>query len=56
MITVFQSQAVFTFLMSSDVLFCPTNSPKVKDNHFTITEDEENQQLITLEKLETEHI
>lgn len=29
-------------VMSSIVLFCPTNNPKPKDIHFTVKEDKEN--------------
>lgn len=38
--------------LSKNVLFCPTNSPKLKDIKFIIIYDKEKQQRLTTEKLE----
>ncbi len=37
----------FLKVTSSDVSFCPTNSPKLKDTQFVVVEDEKNQQTFT---------
>ncbi len=39
--------------MSSNCLFCPTNSTKPKEIKITIMSDEEKQQILTFQKLET---
>ncbi len=43
-------------IMSSNVLFCPSNSPKPKDVLFIILHDKEKQQILTFENLEPANV
>ena len=38
-------------MMSSNVLICP----ELKDNHFTVIEEEQNQKIFTFKKLESKN-
>lgn len=42
-------------MTSLNVLFCPANSPKLRNIQFTVTYDKEKHQTITFEKLEPEN-
>lgn len=51
-----KGKALRMALISSDVLFCPTNSPKAKETQFIMLQNQEKQTILALVKLEPANV